>query len=234
MPLLDKTQYGIILFATNKFIEIEDIKDHFIAEYRRNVIDNPKFIEKLSQIVQYVKKNVDEVRKEQIQTDKENGYKDFGGVQIGDKEYYKYRFSAKRLGFGLIAFPGGGRISYSKMIDVEKALKLFRDQVKNKKEMGTKSLTQSEKNNLKKKLEWKGTPAQFGFFIIELIGKGYLEKPTGSYKKDAKLYLDFFDIKADDTPTTEGTIAKEISSTTNSISSSNAQKFKLPNIDKLE
>lgn len=53
---------------------------YFIAEYRRNVIDNPRFIEKLSQIVQYVKKNVDEVRKEQIQTDKENGYKDFGGV----------------------------------------------------------------------------------------------------------------------------------------------------------
>lgn len=84
------------------------------------------------------------------------------------------------------------------------------------------------------KLKWKGTPAQFGFLIIELIGKGYLEKPTSSYSKDANLYLDIFDIRVKDKLTTVATIAKEINDLSNSLSVENARLLTLPDIEKLK
>jgi hypothetical protein len=79
------------------------------------------------------------------------------------------------------------------------------------------------------KLVWRGTPAQFGFIIIELIGNGYLEKPTGSYKKDAAIYLNIFEID-----TTKGTLEKEINCNSNSLSTENARHLNLPHKDKLK
>ncbi len=79
-----------------------------------------------------------------------------------------------------------------------------------------------------KKLKWSGTPAQFGFIINELIGKGYLEKPTGSYNKDAEFYLSIFNIE-----TTPGNLSNEVNLNKNSFSANNAGKFTIPFKDKL-
>jgi hypothetical protein len=81
------------------------------------------------------------------------------------------------------------------------------------------------------KLKWIGTPAQFGFFIQELIGKGYLAKPTKSYAKDAEVYLSCFEISAK-----QSTIEKEISpaDAQNSLSPTNRSKFKIPPKDSLK
>lgn len=81
---------------------------------------------------------------------------------------------------------------------------------------------------LPKKLKWTGTPAQFGFIINELIGKGYIEKPTGSYNKDAEFYFSIMDID-----TTPGNLANEVNLNKNSFSANNARKFKIPSKDKL-
>lgn len=86
-----------------------------------------------------------------------------------------------------------------------------------------------ETNNFNgKKLKWTGTPAQFGFIINELIGKGYIEKPTGSYNKDAEFYLSIFNIE-----TTPGNLSNEVNINKNSFSANNALKFTIPNKDKL-
>ena len=82
------------------------------------------------------------------------------------------------------------------------------------------------------KLKWKGTPSQFGYIIQELIGNGYIEKPSKSYIKDAETYLEIFDIE-----TTSRTLAKEISSTgdtQNTLSAKNRALFKIPHISKLK
>lgn len=81
---------------------------------------------------------------------------------------------------------------------------------------------------LPKKLKWTGTPAQFGFIINELIGKGYIEKPTGSYNKDAEFYFSIMDID-----TTPGNLSNEVNINKNSFSANNAGKFKIPSKDKL-
>jgi hypothetical protein len=86
---------------------------------------------------------------------------------------------------------------------------------------------------LPKQLNWKGTPAQFGFIINELIGKGYLERPTSSFNKDAQFYLSIFDIKTTNGKTTIGNLANEINENKNSFSGANAAKFSIPNKDKL-
>lgn len=86
-------------------------------------------------------------------------------------------------------------------------------------------------NVVNTKLKWLGTPAQFGFIIQELIGKGYLEKPTGSFAKDANVYLQLFDIQ-----TKPATLAKEISTgeNQNSLSSTNRAKIKIAHKDQLK
>jgi hypothetical protein len=99
-------------------------------------------------------------------------------------------------------------------------------------------LTEGEKKELNEimpsihtpttKLKWLGTPAQFGFIIQELIGKGYLERPTSSFAKDAKIFLSIFDIE-----TTEQTLAKELSDKTNSISPDNARLLSISYKSKL-
>lgn len=86
-----------------------------------------------------------------------------------------------------------------------------------------------EKNKpLLKRLKWIGTPAQFGFMINELIGKGYIERPTGSFNKDAEFYLSLFDIN-----TTVGNLANEVNENKNSLTGTNAAKFTIPHKDKL-
>lgn len=88
----------------------------------------------------------------------------------------------------------------------------------------------------KTKLVWKGTPAQFGFVMAELIGKGYLEQPAGSHNQTAEILLQIFDVASPSTgkATTKGTLAKEINPNSNSLSVENSRKFTIPAIDKLK
>lgn len=79
------------------------------------------------------------------------------------------------------------------------------------------------------KLKWLGTPAQFGFVIQELIGKGYLEKPAGSNAKDVKALLEHFEVNGK-----ESTIEKELSVNQNSMSANNRSRFRVPQIDSLK
>jgi hypothetical protein len=88
-------------------------------------------------------------------------------------------------------------------------------------------LKQSGKTT-KKKLKWMGTPSQFGFIIDLLTEGGYLQKPTGSFAKDAELYFSIFEIE-----TTESTLTKELSETTNSLNTVNRKKFTIPSKDEL-
>jgi len=85
------------------------------------------------------------------------------------------------------------------------------------------------KNKPDKKLEWIGTPSQFGFIIDLLIQGGYLEKPTTSFAKDANFYLQHFDIN-----TTPGTLSIEVSEKTNHLSTENRKRIIIPHKDKLK
>lgn len=234
MAVLNKIGYGEILFASNPLPEIQDITEHFLAEHRKNVTDNPRFLEKLKELIQSTKTKIDELRKQKIAQDERDDYKNPDGSPMQENDYKKYRFGGNKLGFGLLTFPGGDRMSMNKINDIEKAFEQFMKKVK-KVDLQEPDILQKQDGNFKgKKLVWKGTPAQFGHFIIELIGKGYLEKPTGSYQKDAKFYLDIFDIKVNEKQTTVGSIEKEISHKTNSLSSNNVTMIKIPQIDKLK
>jgi hypothetical protein len=84
------------------------------------------------------------------------------------------------------------------------------------------------KNEIKK-LKWTGTAAQFGYIMQELIGKGYIEKPTGSFPKDAEIYLEHFEIDGK-----KSTLIKELSETQNSIANTNRALLKIAPIDKLK
>jgi hypothetical protein len=115
--------------------------------------------------------------------------------------------------------------SYIKETWVNKMTELREvNEAKNENKKSVKIISQ-----LPNKLVWTGTPAQFGFIINELIGKGYLEKPTASFAKDVKIYLEIFDIN-----TTPATLEKEINLYSNSTSANNASLLKMTHIDKLK
>jgi hypothetical protein len=78
------------------------------------------------------------------------------------------------------------------------------------------------------KVKWKGNAAQFGQLIIELIGKGYIEKPTSSYLKDANFWLSVFDMN-----TGADNLANQLNENKNTISGKDAGKLNLPHIAKL-
>jgi hypothetical protein len=78
------------------------------------------------------------------------------------------------------------------------------------------------------KLKWLGTPSQFGIIINELVMKGYLEFPARAHRKNAEIFLSFFDID-----TTHATLSKELSTNTNSMSIDNARKLVIIHKDKL-
>ncbi len=76
-----------------------------------------------------------------------------------------------------------------------------------------------QKNILSKKIKWKGKPSQLGFLILELVGKGWIELPTNSYKKSAKYLMELFDVE-----TTHNNLENEINPNKNSLELDN-QRF---------
>jgi hypothetical protein len=97
-------------------------------------------------------------------------------------------------------------------------------------ELQGNSALSTDKSPAQPKLKWKGTAAQFGYIIQELVGKEFIEKPTGSYAKDAEFYLQHFEIEGKIT-----TLTKEISpaENQNSLSAKNRTKIIIPNIKTL-
>jgi hypothetical protein len=92
------------------------------------------------------------------------------------------------------------------------------------------SIEINELNNIKEninsivnnKIKWKGKPSQFGYLIIELIGKEWIELPTKSLNKSAELLLNLFDVD-----TSKGNLSKEINEKVNSLTLENEGCFKI-------
>lgn len=78
------------------------------------------------------------------------------------------------------------------------------------------------------KLNWIGSPSQFGFIINELIDKGFIESPktngTESIAKLSRTCFNLFNIN-----TSLGNLANELNPHKNSLSETNRKFFKIPN-----
>lgn len=72
------------------------------------------------------------------------------------------------------------------------------------------------------RIKWKGKPSQFGFFVLELIGKGWIELPTKSHNKSAEFLLKLFDVD-----TSKGNLSKEINIDRNSLTIDSQGIFKI-------
>lgn len=198
MAVLNKIGYGEILFASNPLTEIQDITEHFLAEHRKNVTDNPRFIEKLKELIQTTKTKIDELRKQKIAQDERDNYKNPDGSPIQENDYKKYRFSGAKLGFGLLTFPGGDRMSMNKINDIEKAFEQFEVQALNNKQP-----------TIKQKVIWKGELKEFAELIVQLQRVGWIDLPHGELNPIVKTLCLCFDFS--------GTKKKKDSNTENSL-----------------
>ena len=115
-----------------------------------------------------------------------------------------------------------------KLID---GYKLLLDKVENVKENveeNTEEKTENEELIINKKIKWNGGPSDFGFLINQLITNGWIDKPCKSYNDNAKFFLNLFDID-----TTVGTLAKELSEKSYSLSPDNEKMIRISHIDKM-
>ena len=99
----------------------------------------------------------------------------------------------------------------------------IKEKIQNLKEMKTKPIKSSVK------LQWKGSPAQFGYLMLELAQQGYIEIPStsgeASYRKYATICYKLFELD-----TTEANLIKEMNPNTNSLVDSNRAKFQIPDL----
>ena len=86
---------------------------------------------------------------------------------------------------------------------------------------------------IENKLNWLGTPAQFGFIINELVEKGFIECPathgSPSISRLSKVCLEIFDLSS-----TPKNIEKELNPEKNTLSDYKKGFFKIPNINELK
>jgi hypothetical protein len=114
--------------------------------------------------------------------------------------------------------------------------KLLIDKVENVEEsteQSTEENTENEEFIINKKIKWNGGPSDFGFLINQLIKQGWIDKPYKSNKDNAKFFINLFDIETINGKTTIGTLAKELSENSYSLSLENEKMFKIPHIDKM-
>ncbi len=174
MALLNNKQYLNILFTANEFKDIQDIADHFLAEYNTNKTDNPRFIKKLNELIQETKQKIDELRIKKIAQDEKGEYKNPDLSPIPKRDYLGYNFSGDKLGFGLIQYSGGSRLSMNKINDIEKAFEVFERNV-------IEDGNRLRKNSRDTKLDWKGSKVQLYSVLrqlktqYELIANSYNE-----------------------------------------------------------
>ncbi len=83
------------------------------------------------------------------------------------------------------------------------------------------------------KIQWKGSPALFGYVFLELVDKGYIEPPLyagdWNYQGLAKLCFQYFNVKN----TTIENLIKEMNPKKNYISETKKAKFTIPPLSDL-
>lgn len=111
---------------------------------------------------------------------------------------------------------------------------------KQMKEMNRQPLKEeSELVSTKERIHWNGSPALFGYIILELVDKGYIEPPKyggeWSYAKLAKLCFQYFEIKNKKGElTTIGNLTKEMQDLEkNTLSPFKREKIKIPDLSEL-
>lgn len=181
------------------------IADYFISEYEKNKDKNIDFINQLSNRV-YLFESVINKHQEFIlmaKIDSDN-FDYFNHVY----PHLSYTDKAKKL-------------RYSDLINITDGLKLFISRAED-------NLPDNEELIINKKIKWNGGPSDFGFLINQLITNGWIDKPCKSYNDNAKFFLNLFDID-----TTVGTLAKELSEKSYSLSPDNEKMIRISHIDKM-
>lgn len=84
-----------------------------------------------------------------------------------------------------------------------------------------------------KKIEWKGSPASFGYLFLELVKNGFIEPPLRNGEPNftglAKLCFQYFNVKNTDLEY----LTKQLNPNSNLLSDTKRAKFTIPNISDL-
>jgi hypothetical protein len=222
MSYLTPNQYDEILNQSIG-LDTQQTAQFFRSKYLDNREHNPDFsIELANAIERLMSRYQDRCNAHPMYTKDENGNQVSVNKNLSIPANFIFPAS------NLVSIDGR-RIDINTLEVLVNAWKQFEEQTKIGK---AENEQDSNENNTstagRLKVKWNGTPSQFGFIINELIGKGYMIKPTGSFERDAEFWMSVFDIN-----TTLGTLAKELSSNTNSLSSDDGRELILPLIRKL-
>ena len=186
-------------------LESNLIADYFISEYEKNKDKNIDFINNLSNSI-YLFESVINKHQEFIMMAK---------IDSDNFDYFNHVYPH------LSYTDKEKKLRYSDLINITDGLKLFISRAED-------NLPDNEELIINQKIKWNGGPSDFGFLINQLIANGWIDKPYKSYNNNAKFFLNLFDID-----TTVGTLAKELSEKSYSLSPDNEKMIRISHIDKM-
>jgi hypothetical protein len=220
--LLPKNYHSIIEFAID-LKEEEDIQHFFFNQYQLHNPTNTNFINKLKETIfelenrfnLLIKRHEESWEEAKEWCEKEG--KEYKVLKITDwaNESFFYLNGVLNRDFPL-AWNGKEYklFTIKKLEEIKLGFEQFIEM-----NIIEKEIEEIEKIDLSKKIKWKGKPSQFGFLILELAGKGWIDLPTNSYKSGAKYLLEIFDVD-----TTFQNLENEINPNKNSLELDN-QRF---------
>jgi len=116
-------------------------------------------------------------------------------------------------------------------VELDYMIKWIELEIEKLKEM--EKLTSGAEVPTSKKIEWKGSPALFGYLFTELIKKGYIEPELHngemSYQGTAKLFFNHFNVNN----TTFENLKNEMNPGKCKLSDTKRAKFTIPNLSDL-
>jgi hypothetical protein len=216
MEYLSRPEFELIIANAMQLME-EEIPFYFINQHSKYIESNLDFIDRLDGCIKLLENQINK-EIEYIKTNYNDKY-DLNEIRICfDKNHRPMELTFNKLSLSKSSI----RININKIGELRKGFEALTHSITNK--MTKNTITP---NSSISKLKWNGKAAEFGFLIQELIGKGWIEKPSRSLTSDAKLYFNIFEID-----TTIQNLANEISTKKNSLTTNNSIMFKIPYMKK--
>lgn len=222
--LLPKDYHSIIEFAID--LNEKDIPHYFFNQYQLHNPTNTNFVSNLKETIYELESRFN------LLIDRYNSDWEKAKIEINDNEIVKRKiidWSNHSFFYlnGILNFhfpPAWLNTNYriftpNKYKEIKSGFDEFIEL-----HIEEKEIEEIQKIDLPKKIKWRGKPSQFGFLILELAGKGWIDLPTNSYKSGAKYLMEIFDVD-----TTNNNLENEINPKKNSLEIDNQRFLTLKN-----
>ena len=182
--LLPKDYHSIIEFAID--LNEKDIPHYFFNQYQLHNPSNTNFVSNLKDTIFELENRFDTlinqykesfIEAEEICKEKGIEYKIREIIEWDNESFFYLNGQLNHEFFPTWLNTNWKLLTINKFNKIKSGFEMFIEM-----NIIEKEIEEIKKIDLSKKIKWKGKPSQFGYLILELEGKGWIDLPTNSYK----------------------------------------------------